>query len=68
MSEKDFHNICELDYIAEEAGGFVDFNSSFESEVHYDYRSILAYCREKNIEPIDMTIREMQQFIISSVS
>lgn len=63
MSEKEFREICELDYIAEESGGFVDSNSSFGSDVHYDYRSILAYCKEKNIEPIDMTIREMQRFI-----
>lgn len=65
MSEKEFREICELDYIAEEAGGFVDSNSSFDNDIHYDYRSIIAYCREKNIEPIDMTIREMQQFIIN---
>lgn len=65
MSEKEFREICELDYIAEEAGGFVDSNSSLDNEIHYDYRSILAYCREKNIEPIDMTIREMQKFVIT---
>lgn len=65
MSEKDFHEICEIDIIAEEAGGFVDNNSSFSNEVHYDYRSILSYCKERNIEPIDMTIREMQKFIIA---
>lgn len=66
MSEKEFHEICNLDYIADEAGGFVD--SSFpvcDNGPHYDYRSILTYCKERNIEPIDMTIREMQQFVIS---
>jgi hypothetical protein len=65
MSEKDFREICELDYIAEEAGGFVDCNNSFENEVHYDYRAIISYCKERNIEPLDMTIREMQQFVIA---
>lgn len=66
MSEKEFHDICSLDYIADEAGGFVD--SSFPGcadSPHYDYRSILTYCKERNIEPIDLTIREMQQFVIS---
>lgn len=65
MSEKEFREICELDNIAEEAGGFVDSNVSSASEVHYDYRSIISYCKERNIEPIDMTIREMQKFIIA---
>ncbi|MGN0691774.1 MAG: hypothetical protein ACI4K7_05460 [Oscillospiraceae bacterium] len=65
MSEKDFSKICELDDIAEQAGGFVDYTVSSEKEVHYDYRAIIDYCRKNNIEPIDMTIREMQQFVIA---
>ena len=64
MSDKEFAKICELDDIAEQAGGFVDFTPSSGSEIHYDYRAIIAYCRKNNIEPIDMTIREMQQFVI----
>lgn len=65
MSEKEFNEICNLDNIADNAGGFVDFNASSESEIHYDYRAILAYCKEKKIEPVDMTIREMQNFVIA---
>lgn len=63
MSEKEFARICELDNAAEQAGGFVDYINTHENEVHYDYRAIIAYCRKNNIEPIDMTIREMQQFV-----
>ena len=29
----------------------------------YDYRSLDIYCKKKGIEPVDMTIRELQQFI-----
>lgn len=65
MSEKEFTQLCELDDIAEQAGGFVDFTPVYDDAVHYDYRAILAYCREHNMQPIDMTIREMQQFVIA---
>ncbi len=65
MSEKEFQSICKLDDIADEAGGFVDCQQNEQAEIHYDYRAILSYCKERKIEPIDMTIREMQQFVIS---
>ncbi|MBQ8135301.1 MAG: hypothetical protein IJ192_12990 [Clostridia bacterium] len=65
MTKKEFKEICNLDDIADEAGGFVDFNAASDSLIHYDYRAIISYCREKNIQPIDMTIREMQQFVIT---
>ena len=55
----------ELDDIAEQSGGYVDHNSRPHiGSTRYDYRAILHYCRDKNIQPIDMTIREMQQFVI----
>ncbi|MBQ5987868.1 MAG: hypothetical protein IJL67_00050 [Oscillospiraceae bacterium] len=65
MSEKEFREICELDEIAEEAGGYVVYHPTDENEVHYNYRAIIEYCREKGIEPIDLTIREMQKFIVA---
>lgn len=65
MSEKEFNEICNLDNLADEAGGFVDVNSVSENEIHYDYRAILSYCKDKNIEPIDMTIREMKNFVLA---
>lgn len=64
MTEKKFKEICELDEIAENAGGFVAYSES-ENGIHYDYRAIISYCRKHNMEPIDMTIREMQQFVIA---
>ena len=62
MSEMDRKKMIELDEAAEKAGGFL---SSIKSEdIRYDYRAINAYCKEKGIEPIDMTIREINKFIV----
>ena len=62
MSEQDRKKMQELDAAAEKAGGFVDF--VFDKNTHYDYRKIIEYCKEKGIEPQDMTIRELGQFVI----
>ncbi len=62
MSEADRKKMLDLDEAAEKAGGFVSMLKS--SDMHYDYRAIQKYCREKGIEPIDMTIRELNTFII----
>lgn len=68
MSEKErisfIQKISELDDIAAEAGGFVALNSNIENEPHYNYRAISKYCKEKGIEPLDMTLRELNSFIV----
>ncbi len=46
----------------EKAGGFVSAIS--EKNIEYDYRKIIAYCKKKGIEPIDLTIRELNTFIL----
>lgn len=51
-----------LDEAAEKAGGYL--SPFIDSKTHYDYRKMIAYCREKGIEPLDLTIRELHQFII----
>lgn len=61
MSEQEIRNMHELDELADKAGGFV---SPFNSNVQYDYREINNYCKEKGIEPVDLTIRELSRFII----
>ena len=59
-------DLYELDEIAEEAGGYVAYNPNFKYEPRYDYRKMLKYCEEKGIEPLDLTIRELQHtFIIA---
>lgn len=62
MSREDIIKMRDLDEAAEKAGGFT---SIFPAEnVHYNYREISRYCKEKGIEPIDMTIRELNRFIV----
>ena len=63
MSKKDICELAALDETAERAGGYVV--SPFENTICYDYRKILAYCKEKGIDPLDMTIREMNQFAVT---
>ncbi|MBD5140846.1 MAG: hypothetical protein HDT25_05460 [Ruminococcus sp.] len=61
MSNEDIAKMKALDEAAEKAGGFVSVN---EKNVDYDYRKIIAYCKKKGIEPIDLTIRELNTFIL----
>lgn len=62
MSNEDMIKMRALDEAAEKAGGFVSAIS--EKNVEYDYRKIIAYCKKKGIEPIDLTIRELNTFIL----
>ena len=62
MSEQELKAMRELDDLAEKSGGFV-FPIG-DSTVHYDYRKISQYCKEKGIEPIDLTIRELNNFVL----
>lgn len=62
MSNEDKIKMRELDEAAEKAGGFVSAIS--EKNIEYDYRKIIAYCKKKGIEPIDLTIRELNTFIL----
>lgn len=62
MSQEDIRRMNELDEAAEKAGGFTSPVSA--ENVHYNYREISKYCKEKGIEPIDMTIRELNRFVV----
>ena len=68
MSEKEridfIKQLAEIDDVAAEAGGYVALNSDIENEPHYNYREISKYCKEKGIEPLDMTLRELNSFIV----
>lgn len=63
MSEKDIEKMIDLDEAAERCGGFTAPIS--DQNTHFDYRGIIRYCKEKGIEPVDMTIRELNRFIIA---
>ena len=62
MSDQEMEAMKALDEAVEKSGGCL--SPFFDSKTHYDSRKILAYCREKGIEPLDLTIRELHQFII----
>ena len=63
MTPDDRKKMRDLDEAAERAGGYVAFPA--KPGTQYDYRKILKYCKDKNIEPLDLTIREMQRFIVN---
>lgn len=52
----------ELDEAAERAEGFLAPLTRLDTR--YDYRALVEYCREKEIEPLDITIRELLQFAL----
>lgn len=59
---EEWRKMRELDEIAEQEGGYLSTIPS--GDIHYDYRAIDKFCKEKGIEPIDMTIRQLNNFII----
>ena len=61
MSEKELHEMRALDEAIEKAGGFV---ADPQKEIHFDYHRLSKYCKERKIEPIDLTIRELNTFIL----
>jgi hypothetical protein len=64
MSELEFQQMRELDDAAEIAGGLLAPLTKLDTS--YDYRALIRYCREKKIDPQDMTIRELRQFVLPS--
>lgn len=61
MTEEEWQAIKELDEAAARAGGYVSYLPNIHQ--HIDHRGLIAYCKEKGIEPLDMTIREYNQFV-----
>jgi len=68
MSDKErisfIRKIATIDDVAEKAGGYVALNPDIEKEPHYNYRAISDYCKKKGIEPLDMTLRELNSFVV----
>ncbi len=63
MSDMELQRMQELDNAADLAGGFLA--PLTKNDTHYDYRALLKYCREKKIEPLDITVRELHRFILA---
>ncbi len=62
MSEEERKNMNVLDEAAEKAGGYV--LNMVHKDTQYDLRKLVKYCKNKGIEPIDLTLRELNNFII----
>lgn len=63
MSESERMNMNLLDEAAERAGGYV--SNFISQDTHYDLKKLAKYCKEKGIEPADLTLRELHQFIVA---
>lgn len=62
MSETERKGMIELDEAAEKAGGYV--SNILGKDTHYNLRKLISYCKEKGIEPADLTLRELSKFIL----
>lgn len=61
MTETEKRKLDDLDTAAEEAGGYV--TNFADSGTHYNLREIIRYCKNKGIEPADLTLRELSLFV-----
>jgi len=61
MSRDEFNKICALDDVIDEEGGL---GLDPFGNARYDYRAIIEHAKEHNIDPVDMTVRELGQFVI----
>lgn len=62
MSEEERKKMKALDDAAEKAGGYV--SNILNKDTKYNLRELIKYCKNKGIEPIDLTLRELSNFII----
>ena len=62
MNENQMRDMEKLDTLAETAGGYV--SPMLENNPCYDYRAILKHCKDRNIDPGDLTVRELDKFIV----
>lgn len=57
-----FKKMSELDVAAEKAGGYVSLDKC--NDIHYNYKAIDEYCKEKHIKPTELTEDELKTFIV----
>ena len=54
----------DLDDAADWAGGFL---AQFtKADTRYDYRALLKYCWDKEIDSLDITVQELYRFVLPS--
>jgi len=57
----------ELDKIAYEAGGYVDYCPDPNKKYGLDSSELIKYCQHKGIDSMDLTMRERVMFIVERV-
>lgn len=62
MTEEERRKMNALDEAAEKAGGYV--LNMVNKDTQYNLRELIKYCKNKGIEPIDLTLRELNNFIV----
>jgi hypothetical protein len=60
----DKYNGMTLDEAASKAGGYVAYTPGKKLIVEYNLRELSMYCREKGVEPIDLSEDELNVFRI----
>lgn len=63
MSEIERKKLFALDDAAEKAGGYVV--NIIGKDTHYNFKELNNYCKEKGIEPADLTLRELSKFVVA---
>jgi len=63
MTRAEYEKICSLDDVIDQEGGL---GLDPFGNVHYDYRAIIKHAKEHNIDPIDMTVRELGRFVVGA--
>lgn len=63
MSNEERMRMNALDEAAEKAGGYV--STIVNKEIKYNFRELIKYCKGKGIEPADLTLRELNSFIVN---
>ncbi|MDR1674358.1 MAG: hypothetical protein LBR54_02775 [Oscillospiraceae bacterium] len=57
--------VYDLDDEAEKAGGYVEFPGG--GLARHDYREMIKYCRERNMDCMDLTDEELSMFELESI-
>jgi len=58
----DKYNGVTLDEAAYKAGGYVAYFPGKKLILNYDLRELSRYCRDKGVEPIDLSEDELKMF------
>jgi hypothetical protein len=62
LSEKERKGWDALENAAERAGGYVAYRPGEPLIMDYDYHAMSKYCRQKGVEPMELSEKEQKMF------